>query len=166
MPDLASRTEREKATAAAILRGSEIEEELSATFEAAVWKMAEENRWEFPEDRVTPAADAWARAQAVGLSAMIGAGVEVSQSQADLIGITETTRAISAGEKFAVGLAVALLIMFAMPVRVWRTERDAKVCSVCSPLDGRKDNEWPAIFMAGPPAHPRCRCWIDWELAD
>lgn len=42
----------------------------------------------------------------------------------------------------------------------WKTERDASVCPVCRPLDGRPEPEWVDKFPDGPPAHPNCRCTL------
>lgn len=44
----------------------------------------------------------------------------------------------------------------------WKTERDAKVCPICGPLNGAKRDTWNQQFPSGPPAHPNCRCWIDY----
>jgi hypothetical protein len=61
-------------------------------------------------------------------------------------------------------------------VRIWRTHKDEKTCSVCGPLNGRRagidDNRGyrtgsankPTGFTLGPPAHVNCRCWE--ELTD
>lgn len=40
----------------------------------------------------------------------------------------------------------------------WKTERDARVCLICKPLDGKLDHHWSTYFPGGPPAHPNCRC--------
>jgi len=44
----------------------------------------------------------------------------------------------------------------------WYTERDDRVCPVCEPLDGAERMTWAAEFTDGPPAHPNCRCWIQY----
>lgn len=55
----------------------------------------------------------------------------------------------------------------------WRTERDSRVCPVCSPLDGQPSTKWESILsgkqtaatiqqvLSGPPAHPNCRCKLE-----
>ncbi len=48
-------------------------------------------------------------------------------------------------------------------VAVWNTERDAKVCPICSPLDKKREPDWVAKFPTGPPAHPNCRCHLTFE---
>lgn len=74
----------------------------------------------------------------------------LSRERANSIAITETTRAISAGENFAAAaLAVILLRVVAW---FWETEEDDSVCSICRPLNGQRD---PAVEQ---PAHPGCRC--------
>lgn len=45
----------------------------------------------------------------------------------------------------------------------WNTERDSLVCPVCRPLHGKPQGEW-GVFANGPPAHPRCRCWLNWRV--
>jgi len=70
--------------------------------------------------------------------------------RAQMIAVTETTRAFAEGEKVAV--AQAREYGFEMET-IWHTNRDELVCSVCAPKDGEVTTEFP-------PAHPRCRCWI------
>lgn len=73
-----------------------------------------------------------------------------SKSRADLIAITETTRAISSGEDYAAAALAILLLKVA--TWYWQTEEDAAVCSICSPLNGEREP------TAEQPAHPGCRC--------
>lgn len=42
----------------------------------------------------------------------------------------------------------------------WWTEADQRVCPICQPLHKTKRENWSRLFPSGPPAHPRCRCWI------
>ncbi len=51
----------------------------------------------------------------------------------------------------------------------WQTEKDEKVCPICSPLHNQLEQpgvigNWTELFPLGPPAHPRCRCFIVWIL--
>lgn len=78
------------------------------------------------------------------------------------IGITETTRAITAGESGVVyryeretGQQVGTL---------WKTEGDGKVCEICGPLEGQPVDVYRIVSPSGPPAHPRCRCWLEYEF--
>jgi len=84
-----------------------------------------------------------------------------SWTRAEKIAATEVTRAISAGELFI--LTLASLNGFGGLERVWHTERDGLVCSVCRPLHLRPETDWRSAFPAGPPAHPYCRCWLDYR---
>lgn len=75
--------------------------------------------------------------------------------RAQMIAVTETTRAFAEGEKVSVAQAQAY--GFRM-VAIWHTNRDELVCSICAPADGKPEPEWG--LATGPPAHPRCRCWV------
>lgn len=78
------------------------------------------------------------------------------------IAITEVTRAVTAGE----GGASLLFLDDGHQVMkaFWQTERDARVCRVCHPLDGQPPEVWRTIAPAGPPAHPHCRCSLNYRL--
>ena len=78
-----------------------------------------------------------------------------SETRAQMIAVTETTRAFAEGEKLAV--AQAQEYGFRM-VAIWHTNRDELVCPICAPADGKPEPEWG--MATGPPAHPRCRCWV------
>lgn len=72
------------------------------------------------------------------------------KARAEMIAITETTAAISAGSALA---AVELALLLGRRTTwFWQTEEDDSVCSVCAPLNGK---EQPDVE---PPAHPGCRC--------
>jgi hypothetical protein len=88
------------------------------------------------------------------------------------IAVTETTKAITQAERKAAqqiedyrkrgevpGLAGKL-------APFWYTEKDGRVCEVCRPLHGKPKSEWGAlaILIDGPPAHPKCRCWLTWKV--
>lgn len=92
--------------------------------------------------------------------------------------ITETTKAITAGERTAAeeinrtrqetpveppkpGEPPKVPEPLIKPY--WITERDALVCPICAPLDGTPEEQWPEPFRDGPSAHPRCRCWLEWR---
>lgn len=76
--------------------------------------------------------------------------------RAEAIAVTEVTRAAAEGEQ-----AIALEIggMGVQMVPVWQTNNDELVCPICGP---RHDKE--ITNGEYPPAHPRCRCWVNHEL--
>ena len=45
---------------------------------------------------------------------------------------------------------------------LWITERDDRVCPICRPLNRRPAKDWDTLFPAGPPAHPNCRCHLEY----
>lgn len=93
-------------------------------------------------------ADVASRLQAAGAAGV--PDVASLKARADMIAITETTAAISAGSSLA---AVELALLLGRRTTwFWQTEEDDSVCSVCAPLNNR---EQPDIE---PPAHPGCRC--------
>lgn len=83
--------------------------------------------------------------------------------RAERAGTTETTGGISAGER---GAQNRLARDGMEVIAIWQTERDGRVCKVCGELDGLPEDEYSDKFPEGPPAHPRCRCWLSFELID
>lgn len=88
--------------------------------------------------------------------------------RAEMIAVTEVTRAASMGEQEVLDqLREQGIEMEA----TWETNDDEFVCDICGPLDGEtndyfNDNGEPIWThpesgeeMGAPPAHPRCRCW-------
>lgn len=90
-------------------------------------------------------------------------------SRAEMIAVTETTRAAAAGEQaVALQLKEGGVTMQAF----WNTSEDELVCSVCEPLDGAPENEgggWTnpvtGETIDAMPAHPYCRCFLTHKLA-
>lgn len=111
------------------------------------------------------------------------------------LSITETTRAISAGENATTAEVERELEQMGrqrgavedvaapgetqpgerkppkMPrrdtlrlIKVWNTQRDERVCPICSPLNGKTQDVWGKQFPNGTPAHPRCRCFLTYQL--
>jgi len=79
--------------------------------------------------------------------------------RAEMIAITETTRAATAGEMM---FAEELQKMGLATTQIWQTNNDDLVCPICGPLNQtRQGSGW----TLPPPAHPRCRCWISTEVA-
>jgi len=77
-------------------------------------------------------------------------------SRAESIAVTETTAAQHAGGESSVAANLGLEEM-----DLWITRRDEKVCPICEPLDRLPRSRWQTQQPSGPPAHPNCRCWID-----
>jgi hypothetical protein len=78
--------------------------------------------------------------------------------RAEMIAVTEVTRAATEGEREVVRQIQAdngAIIM----VPIWQTNADDLVCAICGP---RHDKEITDDFY--PPAHPRCRCWTNHEM--
>ncbi|MFA5262192.1 MAG: GNAT family N-acetyltransferase [Opitutaceae bacterium] len=88
---------------------------------------------------------------------------QFGEDRAEKIAITETTRAKTAGEYGAIGTAVVLGEIDAPDV-IWVTARDDRVCPVCRPLNGTSRDVWGRVSITGPPAHPRCRCELRYEM--
>ena len=78
--------------------------------------------------------------------------------RAEMIAITETTRAAVEGER-----ALVEEIEKANPnlrmTPIWQTANDDRVCAICGPRHNQEitDGEYP-------PIHPRCRCWVNHEM--
>jgi hypothetical protein len=87
--------------------------------------------------------------------------------RAEMISVTEITRAAEQGENGAIGLLLGDNPGIERE-DIWQTSQDDRVCLVCGPLNDRKaggyDGNQP--YWTHPdsgarvqiPAHPRCRC--------
>ncbi len=76
------------------------------------------------------------------------------EDRAERIAVTETTTAtVSAGEA----------VVTHSLNDTWFTVSDTAVCPICQPLHGVPRDVWAMKFPLGPPAHPVCRCWIQYE---
>ena len=77
-----------------------------------------------------------------------------SPVRAEMIAITETTRAATEGERAMVAELERTTGRRMVPV--WMTNKDERVCPICGPKHGKEitDGKFP-------PAHPRCRCWTN-----
>jgi SPP1 gp7 family putative phage head morphogenesis protein len=76
--------------------------------------------------------------------------------RAELIATTEVTRAYAEGNK------IAWAESGVVEGFQWQTANDELVCPICGPLNGqvvKAGGSFPG-GLEGPPAHPRCRCWI------
>lgn len=78
--------------------------------------------------------------------------------RAEMIAVTEITRAAAQGEAAVVERLKATGINMSA---FWITERDGNVCPICKPRDRHQQGDgWDEL----PPAHPRCRCSVRWEM--
>ena len=86
--------------------------------------------------------------------------------RAELIATTEITRAAVEGE---LQLVRELNKEGAVLIATWFTRRDERVCVICQPLNAQPETEEggftprgePGPGIPSPPAHPRCRCWLN-----
>lgn len=86
------------------------------------------------------------------------------RARAEAVAITEITAAAAGGVSL---YQETLKNRGINTVRVWHTNRDDIVCEQCSPLDGKRMDEWDKFGGGGnPPIHTRCRCFISLELTD
>ena len=90
-------------------------------------------------------------------------------ARAEMIAVTETTRAAAAGE---MAIADQLRESGVTMRAAWNTSEDELVCSICEPLDGVHENAgggWTSPTTGetidAPPAHPYCRCFLTHTLA-
>jgi len=79
-----------------------------------------------------------------------------SPVRAEMIAVTETTRAVVEGEKAAVDRLADVTGRRMVPV--WLTMNDERVCPICGPR--HKQMITDGMY---PPAHPRCRCQVAYE---
>lgn len=82
-------------------------------------------------------------------------------TRAEGLATTQTTRAATAGERGALDRWER--VTGAVSTATWQTELDGAVCPICRPLQGTEEL-WREKVPAGPPAHPRCRCWLQWQI--
>lgn len=80
--------------------------------------------------------------------------------RAEMIAVTETTRV------FAAGNLATWRTSGVVKKKKWYTAEDELVCPICGPLADTEpigiDDSWltPDGPVDGPPAHVRCRCWV------
>ena len=100
-----------------------------------------------------------ARAEGTAVTEITGAVSTAETQAAELYNRQLSIGAFGVAAIGAVGLASATL---APLTAIWKTELDSKVCPICFPLEGEPKDSWEHDFPDGPPAHPRCRCTLDW----
>ena len=76
-------------------------------------------------------------------------------TRAEMIAVTEITRAASEGER---AMVRELNKQGVQMVPIWQTNNDSLVCPICGPRHGQEITD--GIY---PPSHPRCRCWVNHE---
>lgn len=84
-------------------------------------------------------------------------------SRGENVAITETTNAVTIGEETVVETMRELGV--GVTAR-WITKRDERVCPVCGPLHNTGPANWADDYAKGPPAHPRCRCYLLYSLGE
>lgn len=100
-------------------------------------------------------------ATAVSLGAGGSLGLAFGSARAEGIGVSETARAITAGGR---DIAGRFNVLTGETIkRTWWTEKDGRVCPICRPLHRTSEDTWIIVIPAGPPAHPRCRCWLEYR---
>lgn len=82
-----------------------------------------------------------------------------SPIRAEMIAITETTRAATEGERAMVAELEKESGIRMVPI--WKTANDERVCPIC----GARHNQEITDGMF-PPAHPRCRCTVAYEFPE
>jgi len=81
-----------------------------------------------------------------------------SPIRAEMIAITEVTRASAQGE---LAFAEELRRLGLKTTFVWQTSQDDIVCPICGPLNEKEQGQG---WSDPPPAHPRCRCFINTKV--
>jgi len=133
----------------------------AATLRAQAEEWADKTSQELAAGMADTTKQAIADAKAGGATLAASALTIFGRSRADAIGATETTGAISAGEQPAVAQYEIETGNELEPI--WQTEEDDAVCPICRPFDGKPSEFWSDDFPNGPPGHPNCRCWLEWE---
>jgi len=86
----------------------------------------------------------------------------MTDKRAASIAVTETTRAFAEGQKFA-GEELRKEFPDVKIEKTWFTNNDDRVCDICGPMDGKSVAYEDDFDAEGPPAHPNCRCWIEFN---
>lgn len=82
--------------------------------------------------------------------------------RAEVIAVTEVTRAAVEGERATVKELEKYGIFM---IEIWQTENDELVCPICGPRHEKREGDgWTRDD--GPPAHPKCRCWVNHVMKD
>lgn len=73
------------------------------------------------------------------------------------VAANETTQAQYSGADYIIRDTVGV-----SELDTWFTRTDGLVCEICAPLHREPRSVWETRFPQGPPAHPWCRCWIEY----
>lgn len=95
--------------------------------------------------------NAWLTSQLTGIFGPV---------RAEMAAITEVTRVAVEGREF---LARRLRNEGVELITVWMTRNDERVCPVCGP---RHDQPQGSNWYTPPPAHPRCRCDVNYRVPE
>ncbi len=77
--------------------------------------------------------------------------------RAEMIAVTETTRAAAEGDKAYVNILRQQGVKL---VGIWQTNVDDRVCPICGPRHDKQEGDG---WIDPPPAHIRCRCLIRYQ---
>jgi hypothetical protein len=112
----------------------------------------------------------WARMLGIGASeatAKAAFATALGRDAASTIASTEVTRATSAGNKQAAQIYQATTGLILAGVWIAETDAsgnpDARVCRICRSLHEQPQDVWSLRYPGGPPAHPRCRCELQYS---
>ena len=84
-----------------------------------------------------------------------------NRDRARRAGATAVTQAISAGE---IDAAVFIEKTKGSKLQVrWQRDRSSNTCKVCWRLNGKLSSYFTIEFPMGPPAHPYCRCYLEFS---
>jgi len=90
---------------------------------------------------------------------------EALSNRAKMIAVTELNRGYIEAQEISIKSAVKDGLMSGNIAKVWETAEDELVCDVCGPMDGESVPLSEDFDIEGgkPPAHPWCRCTVNYE---
>jgi len=83
-------------------------------------------------------------------------GLPIADHESTTEAVTSVTEIVSLAELEMANRALQPVEAF------WITEPVA--CPICYPLHGTSRSTWSIKFADGPPAHPNCRCHLEWLI--
>jgi len=191
MPNQPDRTKHEQALTAAVhgvfswhraswpnISWTDLQDDLAEALQPGLARVYAESReragerFDLPDAGIDQKAKAWAGRYGSALATAIVANTRSKGADADAdvwlggeraqrIGVTEVTRAITAGE---VGIIALLLMLRPDYEGPWWETESRNPCPVCQSLDGEPRRVWAERFPEGPPGpHPGCFCALRWD---